>query len=701
MNLGVGSLTSQRFFYLHLALRALARQIWNLSYQNATSFIMARMRMRQLYFIFLVGLTATLALASSAAAQTGKRVVALERNADITILPNGDARFVETWVVDFQNGPFTFAFREIPKNKLRDIVAWGVREGATVFQEDSGAFNFTVTETADAYKITWRFPPTNQHANFFSDTRAFELQYTVRGAARIYDDGDQFWWKFIEADRAYPIKAARVTLHLPAEFAADQIKTSAYLNYAETVGGRVLDGRTIEFNGGPFAPDTFWEIRAQFPHVLDAAPEAWQQWDDRVERIAAQNNFIAATAFAIIALGGPLALLTLWYLFGRDKPPTWRAEFLSAPPDDTPPGVVGTLLDERADLQDILATIANLAQRGYLRIHETDGFGAPEFERTAKDDAALASFERLTLDALLRGRVKRRLDGVRGSFYAYLGGLQDDLYRQVVERGFFPSSPLATRNLYFRIGKWGALALPLIGFATACFIFALAPLAFLPLCGLEILFIALLGLSRVMPQRTAKGARAAAQWNAFKRYLAHLENYDSVQAARDKFAEYLPYAIAFGLEKTWIEKFKLTDTPAPLWYIPYTPPPDDWTWRAAKNDAPFSDTSRPRASFNPPKEKSDAPNLDTFARGAFVGLNRVSGNLFDFLNSSAAAFVEKPAARSAAESLMRGVGDAVEWVSSSAASGSASDSSWSSSSSWSGGGSGGGGGGGGGSSGFG
>lgn len=682
---------------------------------------MARMKTRQLYFILLVGLAATLALASAAAAQTGKSVVALERNADITILPNGDARFVETWVVDFQNGPFTFAFREIPKNKLRDIVAWSVREGATVFQEGSGDFNFAVTETADAYKITWRFPPTNQRAKFFSDTRAFELQYTVRGATRIYDGGDQFWWKFIEADRAYPIKTARVTLHLPAEFAADQIKTSAYLNYTETAGGRVLDGRTVEFNDGPFAPDTFWEIRTQFPHVLDAKPETWQQWDDRVERIAAQNNFIAATAFVIIALGGPLLLLALWYLFGRDKPTAWRAEFLPQPPDDTPPGVVGTLLDERADLQDVLATIADLAQRGYLRIRETDGFGAPEFERTAKDDANLASFERLMLDALLRGQVKRRLEEVRGSFYAYLDGLQDDLYRQVVERGFFPSNPLATRNLYFRVGKWGALLLPLVGFAIACFAFAFAPLAFLPLCGLETLFIALLGLSRVMPQRTPKGALAAAQWNAFKRYLAHLENYDSVQAARAKFAEYLPYAIAFGLEKTWIEKFKLADTPAPAWYIPYTPPPDDWTWRsgamgrAEKNDTPAAssdasdafgassaDASRLRDSLNAPKGNLDAPKLDTFARSAFVGLNRVSGNLFDFLNSSASAFVEKPTTRSVTETLARGVGDAVEWVSSSAESSSSSDSSWSSSgSSWSGGGSSGGSGGGGGSSGFG
>jgi uncharacterized membrane protein YgcG len=280
---------------------------------------------------------------------------------------------------------------------------------------------------------------------------------------------------------------------------------------------------------------------------------------------------------------------------------------------------------------------------------------------------------------------------------------------------------LATRELYFRIGKWGALVLPIIGFATACFTIVFAPLAFLPLCGLEILFIALLGLSRVMPQRTAKGATAAAQWNAFKRYLARLEKYDSVQNAQDKFAEYLPYAIAFGLEKTWLEKFKQTDAPAPTWYVPYRTPGaarDNWTWRDVDSKRADDSTARPPAAPNvsapnvplfrdSPSAQQGAPNLDDAARASFVGLNRVSGNMFDFLNSSASAFTEQVPRTSAVESFFGGVGVVLHWLGSSSGSSSSSDSSWSSSSSssssssWSGGGSSGGGGGGGGSSGFG
>lgn len=667
-------------------------------------------------FFLLCFIGALLGAPSFAAAQSEKSVVVRERNADITILPNGDLQFVETWVVDFKNGPFTFAFRELPKNKLREIAAWDVREGNKVFRQGYGSYEYTVEETSDKYKITWRFPATNQREKFLSDTRAFELKYTVRGGMRIYDAGDQLWWKFIEGDRAYPIESARVTLHLPAQFSTDQIKTSAYVNADETGGARVIDGQTIEFSGGPFPPKMEWEIRAQFPHVINAAPEEWQQWDDRVEHIVAQNNFYATVAFVIILIGGPLLLLVLWYLFGRDKPTTFAAEFLPNPPDDALPGVVGALLDEQADLRDIVATVADLAQRGFLRIREADSSGSPIYERTARAATDLAPFENAILDTLMGSSVQRPLAEIRGSFYYRVDDLKNALYREVVARGLFSANPFETRALYYRIGKWGALLIPCLAFATACFTIVFAPMVFLPLLALEIFFIAVVFLSRVMPQRTTKGATAAAQWNAFRRYLENLEKYTQTQTAQENFAAYLPYAIAFGLEKTWLEKFQQTDTPAPKWYVPYAEIPasdENRTWRDVNKTARASDadarsssargtilTSQDDTPIFRDSPHTAAPDLNTAAAQSFVALNQVSDNLFGLLNSSAEAFVAKPPRVSAVDSFIGGAGDVLRWVGSS----SGNDSSWdssSSSSSWSGGGSSSGGGGGGGSSGFG
>ena len=46
-----------------------------------------------------------------------------------------------------------------------------------------------------------------------------------------------------------------------------------------------------------------------------------------------------------------------------------------------------------------------------------------------------------------------------------------------------------------------------------------------------------------------------ARWRAFKRYLQNLEKYTKVEEAAEIFERYLPYAVAFGLEQSWIRKF--------------------------------------------------------------------------------------------------------------------------------------------------
>jgi hypothetical protein len=69
-----------------------------------------------------------------------------------------------------------------------------------------------------------------------------------------------------------------------------------------------------------------------------------------------------------------------------------------------------------------------------------------------------------------------------------------------------------------------------------------------------------------MPRKTVAGAVAAAKWRAFQRYLEHIDQFERLDTAQDLFERYLPYAIAFGLEKSWITTFSRVATPAPRWW---------------------------------------------------------------------------------------------------------------------------------------
>ena len=80
--------------------------------------------------------------------------------------------------------------------------------------------------------------------------------------------------------------------------------------------------------------------------------------------------------------------------------------------------------------------------------------------------------------------------------------------------------------------------------------------------------IGLIFLARYMPRKSPAGAEEAAKWLAFKRYMEDIEKYTKVDEVKEIFDRYLPYAIAFGLENSWIQKFSRVDTAQPPWFYP-------------------------------------------------------------------------------------------------------------------------------------
>src|SRR5919202_6139950 len=227
----------------------------------------------------LGSLSALMVLAPPIRAQD-RAVVVERRDGDVTIARNGDVRMVETWVVRFIGGPFHFAYRAIPLNRVESIDGWGVAENGQAYGKgpnSAGERYFVVDNSGNQSKISWYFPPTTDQA------RTFTLSYTLHGALRVYGGGDQFFWTFVESDRQYHINAARVIVHLPAAFPADQIRATTYLKGQENASGaRRINGETVSFQGGPFEPGQEWEIRTQFPHgAVTASAPAWQVREQR------------------------------------------------------------------------------------------------------------------------------------------------------------------------------------------------------------------------------------------------------------------------------------------------------------------------------------------------------------------------------------------------------------------------------------
>jgi uncharacterized membrane protein len=557
---------------------------------------------------------------------------------DITLLENGEMRVVETQVLNFSGAPFTYGYGTIytGSNGNNDgIVDISVSDDNGSYTESSSNAErtFEVSRSSDTVDITWYFEPT-------VGRRTFQFSYTVVGGIQVGSfeegDGDQIYWKAIPADHPSWIEASQVTIHLP-EGVQPQINSNtgdylvaAYIDEAETdrVQMRVGDdGRTILYDlQTALATDQQLEVRVQFPHgLLDIATPKWQNRAQQADLI----SLVVLVIALLILIGGPLAVLLLWYARGRD-PETGIVvpEYITEPPNDLPPAVVGTLVDEKADMRDIISTLLDLARRGYLTISEEKNNHS--FTRTEKSDNDLRPFEQRFLKDIFRGKEERSLTSLRYKFADKLPNLRKMLYQELVNDGLVPKSPETVRNSY------GCFSFVVMAGALGAFFAIPAALgadiltAVCPAFAIGLTGVAFLIVSRYMPAKSQKGTETAAQWQAFKTYLQNIEQYRSLEDAGDIFEKYLPYATAFGLERTWIRKFTaVPTTPIPTWYYPYP-----------YYGMPRGHTNRPASSQ--PGGGMTAPSLEGMSGSLTGGLESMSSGLTRMLNSTSTIMKSTP-----------------------------------------------------------
>ncbi len=303
--------------------------------------------------------------------------------------------------------------------------------------------------------------------------------------------------------------------------------------------------------------------------------------------ILAQNGGETDTATALLHLvfivgmagllvGGVVALLVLWYVRGRDPAIDKVAEYVTEPPDDLPPGAAGTLLDERADHQDVVATLLGLARHGAIQIHEIPVESKRGKSRQARVDYELevvdpaapdSRLERDLLKALFAGAPeagqRALLRDVKGRFDEQERYIKADLYQELVDRKYFTRSPEDTRARWRRISWFGLVGSIILGVIVWQITDAFA---LLPTVAAVLVWIGMIRMSKSMPQKTRHGAERAAHWRAFRTYLQSIEKHEDLAEARSLFDRYLSYAVAFGLEKKWLTTFAAAGVSSPTWF---------------------------------------------------------------------------------------------------------------------------------------
>ena len=325
--------------------------------------------------------------------------------ADIRVLESGEIDVTERLTFRFE-GSFNGVYRDIP---VKYTTPWGLDYGLRLEPVAvTGADGTSLRHEAGRQGDDFRFKVWVPNAD--NASRTVILRYRVGRALRFpetdegFESHDQLYWNVTGVGWTVPILSATAQVTLP-EGLSQPPRTLAYTGpYGARAQEANIENLAINVvrigTRGRLEPGEGLTVVVGWPPGLIHRPTAVDQARD------------------LFADNWPLGLpfLTFFGMFGiyrwRGRDPKIGRSVMVRyePPENYRPAELGTLIDEKVDLRDIVATVIDLAVGGYLRIEETveEGWWSDTtnttFQRLKPADDALRLYEKSILEGALRER---------------------------------------------------------------------------------------------------------------------------------------------------------------------------------------------------------------------------------------------------------------------------------------------------------
>jgi uncharacterized membrane protein len=235
----------------------------------------------------LVGLLCALPAAASAKSYSMPSVAI-----QASVMPDGSMTVRETRTFDF-NGSFTRVYWYLDKRQSSVIEVNSVSgpDGPLALTRDA------VTRVPGRYAVTDEGNRLFVQAFFALQDRqaAFVLDYTVKAAARKWDDTSELYWQFVGNEWGVPTGSVDVHISLPPGVSRSAVRAWAHgpLNGQVTIE----DGGSVRLRVDDVPANQFVEARVLFPRA--ALAEAPASTGSRVATVLAEEGRLANAANAV------------------------------------------------------------------------------------------------------------------------------------------------------------------------------------------------------------------------------------------------------------------------------------------------------------------------------------------------------------------------------------------------------------------
>lgn len=492
----------------------------------------------------------------------------------ITIQTNSSIVVTENIGYDFGTLERHGIYRDIPYQYQARGGNYNLDINILSVQDESGA-KVSYTESRSGGKLRIKIGDADK---MLTGQKNYFIKYEVAGALNYFDDHDELYWNVTGNDWVVNIKKAMVNVSLPnVSISQNSLKTACYageLGSSDQSLCKVTMDQTnkkinFTYTGDTLASGQGLTLVLSFPKGLVHQPSLGEIIFKRIT-----DNLIVFLPLLVL-----IFLLWYWNKYGRDARGRGTVVPEFGPPEGVLPAEAGVVYDEKMDAQDTAATIIDLARRGYLKLKQSEqkkvlGFnvsGGWSIIKLKPLDEELEVFEHNLLSAFFGGDEAKKeviLAQLKrdGHLMMKMKEFKNNIYNSVTLKGWFASNPDKIRGKFSGIGI-GILVLIYI-FADVFDVVKIGGTFGMLAVGVSaVLFLI---FARLMPKKTPEGALLKEKLEGFKMFLAVTEkdrvafNFSPAKNP-EKFAEYLPWAIIFGVEKEWATVFAGIDLPQPEW----------------------------------------------------------------------------------------------------------------------------------------
>jgi len=500
------------------------------------------------------------ALFVGAPARAAERTLVIDAfDATVQVAVDGSIDVVETITPTF-TGSWNGIYRTIPiEYRTPQGLNYALRLQIEAITDGSGTALRYESSRVRHYRKLKIWVPGAEDA-----TRTVRIHYKVANALRFFDEHDELYWNITGDEWDVPIHAAAASIELPTGVTG--VRATAFRGeYGSTTQNRVtVDGSSIRVSTAGLGFHEGLTVVAGWDPGVVRRPTA-------VDRVGDALYGNAPLAIAPLMFAGMFAW---WRARGRD-PQVAPISPQYEPPAGMTPAELGTLVDGKPDMRDITASIVDLAVRGYLHIEEADtdrflGLWSSKdytFTLTKPRDAwsALKPHEQDLLGAMFGGNEFVSLSDLKNKFYKDLPRLKNRLYDHLVEAGFYTARPDRVRGMYFALAV-GVGALIAIGGGRVMDSLGMQSEAAVIAGIASGLIVGAFGW--FMPSRTIRGTRELEKVLGFREFLARVDadRLNRMVKTPDMFEQFLPFAMALGVESNWAKAFEGSYSQPPQWY---------------------------------------------------------------------------------------------------------------------------------------